>query len=551
MKFTKSSFIGGANVQYDPTRIADDEYPLLINGRNRKGTIKPIKKPMELAGPGGLYQGLYAAGQYLVLLANGEAYIKDVVGGGEFNRVPGFLMSPTAETIWASLVSGSSMNFGRIPADSAASGTVSLTGAAAKSPAAAVFQDGINQPWLILPDGTARPALTFDEWTTTNREYIPIGKQMLFSNGILYVVSPDGRVIYRSIAGRPLDFMVNVRPTSGERESTEEIGGAVTVSHAIAFDQITCLAALNSPDKAFFAATSNLSTSVVPDWENTVFGQPQFDNVDLFPTGPLNHFSFVETDGDSAFVNSRGIRSFNAALQERTEGKNSLFSARILDWFNGVPQENTCAVKFDNYLIFGVQTIYGDAWAIYDETLKRWVGLDKHDGIDRVKQFAKVEKGSTEKLFFITDDNRVYEAYASTTTADCQLYLGDYCSQTPDVNQLPEVVNVVLINAEEAGTLTLTPYVDGVAQDLAEELEEAVEANFTPDSPRTVPFGETTVPTVHNIPFAFKKVSQGWKCGFLLTWNFMAEVSHIQATSQEQPGETGLQAKVNAHAALR
>jgi hypothetical protein len=551
VKFTKSSFIGGANVQYDPTRISDSEYPLLINGRNRKGTIRPIRKPQELAGaPGGLLQGLYAAGQYLILIANGEAWIKDVVAGGNFNRIPGFQLSSTAERVWAALVSASSMNFARVPASTGASATVNLTTAASKTPASAVFQDGVNQPWIIQSDGSSRAALTYSEWTTSNREYVPIGRQMLFSNGILYIVSQDGRTIYRSISGRPLDFMLNVAPTTGDKSGTEAESGASSVSHATGFDEITCLASLNSPDKAFFAATSNLSTSVVPDWENPIFGQPQFDNVDLFQTGPVNQFSFVETDGDSAFVNSRGIRSFNAALQERTEGKNTLFSARILDWFTDVVQSDPCTAKFDNYLFFGVETVYGSAVAVYDETLKCWVGLDMHDDVGAVKQFAKVEKGSVEKLFFITTDNKVYEAFASDETADCKLYIGDYCSQSPDVNQLPEILNVVLIKAEEDGEFTITPFIDGKRQDNL-ELTEDVEINYVAEDTRTVPFGEGDVSNVRNLPFALKRIDQGWKCGFLLEWNFMAEVSHVQATSEDQSTETPLKSQVSAYARLR
>lgn len=433
------------------------------------------------------------------------------------------------------------MNFAREPEESGASSAVNLTTSIPKTPAAAVFQDGITQPWIIEPNGHARIAGDYDSWTMSNREFVPIGKQMLFSNGILYVADREGRIFYRSIAGRPLDFMINVTP-AGDKSGAD---AAVTTSHSIGFDALTCLASLNSPDGGFFAATSNLSTRVVPDFENTVFDQPQFDNIDLFPTGPLNQFSFVETDGDNAFVNLRGIRSFNAALQERSEGKNQLFSAKILDFFNGVTQTGTCATKFDNYLLFGVQTVYGDAWAVYDETIQRWVGLDMHGGIERTKQFAVVQKGSVEKLFFITTDNRVYEAFADDETATCSLYLGDYCSQRPDTNQLPVQLNVVIINAEESGTLTITPFIDGRRQS-NQSKPQAITANYVAAIPRSVPFGAGDTTNVQNVPFAIKNVDQGWKCGFLLELDCMAEISHVQATSSDEETPHGLKAQVAA-----
>jgi len=76
--------------------------------------------------------------------------------------------------------------------------------------------------------------------TEDRREYVPVGKQMLWHDGILYVVSPNGKQIFRSVTGRPLDFMVNITP-SGDKDPLEAVGGASSVSHSVDFEPITSI----------------------------------------------------------------------------------------------------------------------------------------------------------------------------------------------------------------------------------------------------------------------------------------------------------------------
>ena len=74
--FSQESFDGGMNQQVDPTRLQNNEYPLLVNGRTRYGVVEPVKLP-ENADPQGtldgmLIQGIYAAGPFLLFFANGK-----------------------------------------------------------------------------------------------------------------------------------------------------------------------------------------------------------------------------------------------------------------------------------------------------------------------------------------------------------------------------------------------------------------------------------------------------------------------------------------------
>ena len=113
-----------------------------------------------------------------------------------------------------------------------------------------MVQDGINQPWLIQLNElinilTARKLNTYNQWSNVSsgansREYVPIGKQMMYLNSILFIVAPNGRSIYRSVSGRPLDFMVNI-DVDGKKVPSEIIGGAASVSFAADFDEITCI----------------------------------------------------------------------------------------------------------------------------------------------------------------------------------------------------------------------------------------------------------------------------------------------------------------------
>lgn len=545
MKFTRESFEGGLNMQFDPSRIAANEYPLLFNGRCRDGVIRPVKSPALCADcPEGNYQGLYASGRYALLIASGKAYIKDFELGGAFNEVAGLQLDADVDVIYAESVPSSTRNFERVPVSVNKNGGVNLVSPLAKTDAAVVLQDGINQPWLIAADGTGRIAKSYAQWTRQNPEYVPIGKQMLHDNGILYIVSPDGSQIYRMCTDAPLNGMVNITSPAGDKQAAEQDGGAHTVSHVIGIDQITCLAALNTPDNAFFAGTRRLGSLVVPDFVNTIFGEPLFDNIDVFPVGPVNQFSIAEKMGDYIFVTSKGIRSFNATLTMKNESRNAPFSRRIQRAFRNITQTNPCIGKFDDYIFCAVSTVYGNAVMVFDETLDQWVAIDQYANVSRIKQFATVVTSTREVLLFITEDNKLYEAFNGAASETAKLYIGDFTSHDPDVLIKPETLKVVVANAEEAGLLTVTPYVGRRKRERQTNSEE-INSNRAADAvPITVPFGDDSVTNEQVVVFNTPLLEQGWRVGFLLTLNCQAEITHVSFDATEETQQAPLHSEI-------
>lgn len=545
MKFSQNDWIGGLNMQFDPSRIAENEYPLLFNGRCRDGVIRPVKKPAECPNcPAGKYQGIYAAGRYALLIAAGKAYIKDYEGAGNFNAVPELQLDPNVDVIHAEAVPASTRNFLRVPVSNSKNDGVNLTTALGQSRAGVLLQDGINQPWLILADGTARITKGFAGWSLADPEYVPIGRQMLYDSGILYIVSPDGTLIYRMCTDRPLNGMVNIVSPTGDRQATEQQGGAATVAHAIGSDQITCLAGLNTPDNAFFAATRKLGAMVVPDFVNTIFGEPQFDNIDLFGVGPVNQFSFTESNGDSLFVTSKGIRSFNATLALKVESRNTPFSAPIQRAFRNIIQTSPAIGKFDDFVFFSVNTVYGDAVIVYDETLQRFISIDQWAGVARVKQFATVTTASKEIMLFITAENKLYEYETGAGSEITTLYVGDFVTDDPDKNLKPNIVKVIVANAEEVGTLTLTPYVDRKRQGSQMQSEPITAVRAADVVPLAVPFGDDTKINSQVIPFNLGRIEQGWKIGFKITLDCQADIMAVGMNADDEMQLSGLKAEV-------
>jgi hypothetical protein len=552
VRFAKIDFSAGLNMQFDPTRIAANEYPLLFNGRCRDGVIRPIKKPLEVGNiPAGKCQGIYAANQYALLLCNGRAFIKNYeIPGSAFNPVPDLQMDANVETIFAEAIPASTRNFTREPVSASKNDGVNLTAPLGQTPAAVLLQDGLTQPWVIKADGTARITKRYDEWTRENPEYVPIGKQMLHDNGILYIVSPDGTLIYRMVTDQPLNGMVNITSPDGGKQATEADGGAATVSHAIGFEPISCLAALNTPDNAFFAGTRKLGAMVVPDFADTIFGEPIFDNLDLFSVGPVNQFSFAETNGDYLFVTTKGIRSFNATRSLTYESRNEPFSRRIQRLFKNVTQTNPAIGKWDDYLFLSVATVYGNAVIVYDETLNTFVSVDQYANVARVKQFATVVTSSGETLLFITEDNRLYEFAAGETSEQASLYVGDFVPETPEANQSPQMLYVSIENAEDAGTLTVTPFIDRKRQ-ANSILSEPINSNRAPDAlPLTVPFGDYSRTNTQVIAFEVGRVEQGRKVGFLLSLDTQADISAVALVSGDEAPQAGLKNEVARWARL-
>lgn len=536
--FAKKAFLGGMNQQVDATRLGEDEYPLLINGRNRYDVINPVKLPQLIVSPiigNRKIQGIYSVGSILVVFAGGLAFYKDEnYPNANYNQILNFQLSATADIIHAALVPISSTNYTRVPVTVGQINTdIKLVTPIQASPAGLVCQDGENQPYLIESDMTARRLARYQDWTLDNREYVPVGHQMLYSGGKLYIV--NGANIYQSVTGRPLDFVI-VIDAAGNKLADEATGGANATSFSVDYNSITCISALSTDDNSFFVSTAKSSYAVTPlvAPEDLIFGEPDFIARFLFTAGSTSPFSFVEMIGDNAFVDFNGLRSFNAISQLKNEGKNSPFSKKIGPILQGIIQDYTAAINYDNYALFAVNTIYGRGIVVYDTLNEVFVGLDIYPDINQILKFEEVRTIYGRRLFFATVTGRLYEAFASATTATCKFYLGDYCSNNPDVEQRPWQLKLVFVDSVENGTVNAYNYSD---RKLGGKLSAIINKKVAEGSINalTIPIGQATTDTVQILDFDFtKKGITGWKHGFLIEWNVNAKLTHAKFSSAEE-----------------
>ena len=503
------------NREVDPSLLGKTEYPLLINGRVREGVVKPINKSVELPVTSGKCQGVCGAGNYLLVFIDGKAYVKDFsFPDSAFVNLVDFQLDATVEYIFATLVPESYTNYKRVHvSDDSASQGVNLTSIVGGSRSAAVCQDGKNQPQLIYSDGGFAEAKTYGQWTTDNREYVPKGTQMVYSSGVLYLASVDGKRLYRSVSGRPLDFMIPI--DSAGNKLPEESGKADAIAHTVSFDPITNISQINDTEQGIFISTLKSSYLVRPS-SASIFGEPLLRNQFLFPTGALNQFCTVDILGDTALIDTNGIKTFNSIQQSQSEGKNSNFSRKINGLFEGIVQDVACAFLHDNYALFAVNTIFGYGVLVYDTITQAFISLDLPDIEGHIKQFAEIKINGSRRLFFITTANKLYEAYASTTVESCRIYIGEFCTRDPKIEQKPADIKLVLINAIEAGTIYATPYYDGQASTTRVQHVTEVGDSLVPSK---------SADSVRSLLFSFPDSLQCWKFGIFIEWAFNAQLS--------------------------
>ena len=542
MEYIKKSFIGGFNQQVDSTRLAENEYSLLINGRNRYDLIQPIKLPAEITDPmftNGNVQELRAAGSILLIFMDGLCFWKNYnIPNSGFQKVPGLHMAADASLIFTELVPDSNTNNTRIPqaADNRFNTDVNLINSIPPSVAGIVVQDGVSQPQFIDANINARILNNYNAWTLdTSMEYVPIGKQMLWFDGNLYIV--NGRFIYRSVTGKPLDFMVIVTNPDGDKLPTEAEGGAINVALTVDFDDITSINKLSTEDDSFFVSTNRASYAVTPDFtpEFLIFGEPVFNNRFLFSSGCISPYSFVDILGDSAFVDFNGLRSFNAVQQLKFEGQNSVFSQKIGPTLQGIVQDYTAAIVFDNYALFAVNTIYGRAIIVYDTLHQVFSAIDIYPGIGQIKKFEEVKTIFGRRLFFSTVDNKIYEAFAGKTST-CSVYVGDFTTDDPNKEQKARDLELVFINILEGGMINASIYTD-------KRLEHTLDDAFNDPAailpfPVPPPFAPANTDTVKISNFNFaSKTTIGWRLGAFISWDFNAALSHVKLSSNDDPNE--------------
>jgi hypothetical protein len=518
----QASFTGGTNLFDEDIALGENEYGLGFNIRNRTTALKTIKLPLEdITAPAGKKQGCYAFDNYLLLFCAGLAYYKDIITDSAWAQISEFAMSPTVDYIYICVVPASTFNYSRkLKSDGNVDGTATESSVDVQNIvvngtlAGVVVQDGVNQPWLIKADASARLLGTYEQWTTSNREYVPIMKQMCFINGILFGMAPDGRTLYRSVSGRPLDFVVNVTTTGNKG------GKANTTSYTVSYDEVNYIGALSSGE--LLVATAKTCYPLEFNYEKTIFAEPTFLNRKPFSAGIVNQFSFIDTNQDYAFIDFDGIRSFNAVSQLNNEGRNSVFSARIKNSLT-LKQSTTAAIVFDDFSFFAVVTDQGNVIAVYDNIRRSWVCFDDYELGEQFKLFALANQGTEPFLYAITD-TKLYKLFAGTEDATASVDLRAFISGSLKTQLKLQNIYAVFSNPTTTGIAAVTEYCDGVE-------------NKTVTEP-------LTTKRIQNLKFSFAALgSQCFKTQPTITWNndaslLMVEVEVSGIAKQVATGQT-------------
>ncbi len=555
-QFYQKNFGGGLDQLNKDTDIADNAYRLLINGRSRFGSIIPIPTAQDVTnGITGHKQGLYSFGTALLMFNDGLAYYK-VEGSAVWLQVIGFSMDADVDYIYTAAVPASNRDFLR-QAVLSASNTVDANGGIVSTntftvsgtPSGVVCQDGINQPMLITYNPTsniasARVLGTYDSWANNSiiandREYVPVGRQMMFFNNILFVVSTDTYTIFRSVSGRPLDFMVNV-DQDGNKLATESLGGARTVSFAQSFETINLIEESTTVG-IFLIGTANFIYGMSLDFTTTIFGEPTFTKAFTIKSGVVNQFSTADKNGDTVFTDYEGAKTFNGVQQFRFEGRNDNFSLQLARLLvdpatrSIIKQRVVATTQFDNYNIFALKTSLGYAAAIYDNLREVWNGLDiTAASAEGIKQFAITTTPSSDFLYCITAQNHVFALYRSDNTATEVpiLQTKSWVNQSDNDEHKTLFLHTVFLDGTTDGTLFATEIVDEKrGQKVVERALQGNVASMNWPLYFPITFYDTNS-RISNVTLTLNQGTMGQRIGAFISWNTNGSLQELQLQTQ-------------------
>lgn len=546
LSFIQNDFSGGMNLFDDDTKIGDTEYREAFYVKNRKKTLIPATQPDLLTAPSGLKQGIYGFDTFFVLFVAGKAYYQ-TLGTTTWIRLSGFQMSTTEPFIYVAAVPASNINYGRALATAGNfQGTALNTGIFLNQtvtinglPAGLVCQDGVNQPWIIFADKSSRILQTYDEWTLDEREYVPIGKQMIFFDGILFVAAPDGKQLFRSVEGRPIDFVVNI-DIAGNKG-----GDASTVSYAVSYNPITCLSGMNSGQ--LFIGTTFGCYPVNIDYTNLIFGEPTFTNTGPILAGCVNQSSFADILGDYAIVDYSSILSFNAVQTLKNEGRNSIFSLKIYDFISGIVQDSNqvCCQIFNNYLYVSLKTTYGYGLLVFDTLVQTWVSFDITP--EPIIMLAATGNQNSPRLFGISTAN-VYELYPVTGAYEISTVVTGAAVSSDCRKELrTKGFRAVLKDSSFDSEATITEISDGkkgkqVTQDLQDttgglDYEVDYPAYWNSES------------QVDNLYFNMENSKNtGWKLAGIISWENDAVLTQVQIDAELATAKVSSKQQTKAYA---
>lgn len=511
LQFSQGDFGGGLDLNLDSTKVQRNASMFISHGRVRRNSIEPVKKHKKLAGKGTHLQGLFSAGSWLVLFSDGIAYYWDISSDAGFQVVPYWTAMDTEVDFIEACVIPSSTSKLRFANADPTNGSLVYDSSIPGNAAALFVTDGVNQSRIIDPaSGTWRVTQNYTAWTLSSLEYVPIGVNPVISGGKFYLLSPDRKLIYHSVSGRYLDFVVN-RNSGGDKG-----GDASTVAKALDFNKITAM--FPSASGGLIVTTLYNTYAITPDWSATIFGEPRLPDETLFPVGALNNRSFVDILGDTAFINQEGIQSFNQTQQTKISSNNFPQGAPIAKALIQ-PQERSCVGNWQNYAFFALDTIYGPCTVVFDQLTKTYCSFDFDFG--DVKQFALVRTEGQQRLFFITWNNELYEAFAGDEYSTCRIYLGEF---TPEDGS-----RMFTVQEAYAGFNNIHGSVDfQLSLYCNKKLIERALKNITGPSidlltpPLPIPFNEGV--DADTVFLKLKDQYQTDKCGLYIEWNGKADL---------------------------
>jgi hypothetical protein len=520
--YSQSDFSGGLFTQFDATKTPRNSYPLALDVQMRRNVVKPRNRHAKQVTPEGEFHGLYAVGSQLYLFVAGEAYVRDVASDIYFNEISGWTAIDSSIRVYAERLPITFNLFNR-RATSVEVTTLYFNTSIAAYPECLWVGNGRDAEQVIYPDGTAEIIGDYDAWSQNDPSYVPIGTVRVFTADKGFVMSPDGLKLYTSVTGRPTDYVIQID------NAGNKVSDANSFYTGISAETVT---ALKAADNGTVIATTAFGTfTITPDYNTTFYGEPFLRVRPLFPVGAVNDRSFVNLNGDVAFISFTGIHTFNQTRQDRVESSNAPLGRKIFGLLAN-PQSDTCAVDFDDNALFAVNTIYGRGVMVYDNSLEQFTSLDLSFG--HVTQFAVVNDPVLgPRLFFINAANELYEAYADDTKLAGRIYIGDFTAAGSGIDSRIDSVFLTFTNILAGGQVKCSLWIDG------ENRGEQVQTVTASD----LPAGDDAIPRIdvlntQQLQFNFSAQNEGARIGVWIEWDADMELSTVSlygdASAQRQ-----------------
>ncbi len=534
----QDDYSGGMNLFSHSTKLAPNEYGLSFNILNRTSALEVVKDDVEdILAPIGFKQGIFAFDKYLVTFVAGLCYYRNV-DDTAWTKIDDLFVNPSVNLVFAQAVPASTFNFKRkLDETNKIDGTGANTNVTTEATlisttnSGLVVQDGISQGWFISPTAVASRLNRFSDWTLDNRSYVPIMRQMAFMNGILLGIAPDKKRIFRSVSGRPLDFVVNVNKT-GNRG-----GDATTTAYAVGYNDINCLKPLNSGE--LLVGTAKNLFPIEFNYDKTIFQEPTFLNRHPLSVGITNQESFIDILGDYAFIDFDGLRSFNAVSLLTNEGRNSVFSILISKVFQDIKQvvTETACIVFNNFAYFSFKTIYGNVLAVYDTLRQKWSSFIQV--AEPIKQFAVADESENPTLYGITD-TKVLKLFQSTSYREAKFRPRAISPQKASEEIKLQNVRAVFDESTSKDQVTVTEIINNkfrksVNQTLASKAPGIL-------IPVTYPISYYGSGVLDDLNFNFQQLGKtGWKLETEIRWSNSAKLLLHQTQADEITNNTAIQ----------